>query len=180
MLKTIKTRKYTNNINCLDNLPAIGIIEQALNHGALHLTYLATVLPEVQFEQQRHATVPSKGEFKVTAAAGVEGRRWDDKDIVQPGLCGFTKGAAIHKLISHVIAMASLQSTVNLNCLVSVFFLVSSWAGSLQLSENPIAMSLLSQLIVLTIRFKIQPCDPIRMEIMYKMTDFSAEKAQGR
>ena len=39
--------------------PAFGIVVKDVNHGTLHLTYLATVLPNVQFENQRYAAIPS-------------------------------------------------------------------------------------------------------------------------
>ena len=66
--------------------PALRVIEEDVDHRALHLTNLAPIRPELHLEQQRHATVPClvEGQVKVPAPASVEGRRRDEEDIIQP------------------------------------------------------------------------------------------------
>ena len=71
---------------CAHKAPALRVIEEDVDHSAVHIADLAAVRPEFHAEKQRHSSVPRilEGEIKVPAAAIVEGRRRDEEDIVHP------------------------------------------------------------------------------------------------
>ncbi len=71
---------------CAHKAPALRVIEEDVDHSAVHIADLAAVRPEFHAEKQRHAPVPRilEGEIKVPAAASVEGLRQDEEDIVHP------------------------------------------------------------------------------------------------
>ena len=71
---------------CARKVPAIRVIEEDIDHRALHITDLTAVRPELHLEQQRHATIPCivEGQFKVPEVASVE-RPWrDEEDVIHP------------------------------------------------------------------------------------------------
>ena len=67
-------------------VPAIRVVEEDIDHRALHITDLTVVRPELHLEHQRHATIPCfvEGQFKVPAAASVKRPGWDEEDVIHP------------------------------------------------------------------------------------------------